>query len=426
MCARVWFLVAVSGVLCAEDWPEWRGAGRRGEWRENGIIRQFPSEGLPVRWRVPVKGGYSGPAVAGGKVFITDYENGSERLLAIEEATGRILWSHSWKAEYRGLEYPSGPRATPTVDGDRVYALGAMGHLWCMRANDGRAVWSRDFQKEFGTMVPAWGMTAAPLVIENILIAVVGGRPDSKVVAFDKKTGRELWRALSSEDSEPGYSQPFLTSTGRLIVWHAGAISCLDSRSGKVFWEHPFRIHMSTPIATPVESGPFVLVSAFFQGSRLLRQDSGELIWGGTSDSERNTDTLHALLGSPVINDGYIYGVCNYGQLRCLKLSTGERVWESQQATVERARNVSAYLVHHRDRTVIFNDRGELILARLRPAGYEEISRTQLIRPTSKQGSRRELGAVAWSHPAFANRHIVVRNDEEVIRVSAEQIGAAN
>lgn len=155
----------------------------------------------------------------------------------------------------------------------------------------------------------------------------------------------------------------------------------------------------------------------------MLRLGAGapELLWRSEEGNEVKSDKLHTLMSQPLIDGDYVYGVCSFGQLRCLRRSTGERVWETQAATVEKARNVSAWLVRHEDRTVIFNDRGELILARLRPSGYEEISRTAIIEPTSPAGGRREKKAVVWTHPAFANRHIVVRNDERLMRVSLDE-----
>jgi outer membrane protein assembly factor BamB len=211
-------------------------------------------------------------------------------------------------------------------------------------------------------------------------------------------------------------------TTRQLIIWHTAAVSALAPDSGRVLWEQPFRIHMNSPIATPVWRAPYLLVSAFFNGSRLFRlQDrppAAELLWKGASDSEIDTDGLHALMATPVADGDYIYGVCSYGQLRCLRLADGSRVWETQQLTVEKARNASAFLVRHGDRFFINNDRGELILARLSPSGYREISRTQLIEPTSEPGARRERGAVNWSHPAYANRHIFARNDREILCAS--------
>ena len=413
---RVFALLTLGAGLAAEDWPEWRGRGRRGVWNETGLVEELPARGLQPRWRTAIAAGYAGHAVSQGKVFVTDYRGGTERALALDEKTGRVLWTREWRVDYRGLDYASGPRATPTVDGDRVYVLGAAGMLLCLDAKTGTVQWSTSFVTDYGAVLPAWGTANAPIVDGNRLITVAGGRPDAKVVAFDKRTGSELWRSLSGTESEQGYSQPVLVD-GKLIVWDAGAVRVLDPRTGRIHWEHLFRVHMNTQIATPVASGAFLLVSGFFNGARLLRMD-GELVWRGRSDSEVRSDTLHALMAAPVIDRGYIYGVCSYGQLRCLRLETGERVWETQEVTREKARNASAHIVRNGDRYWILNDRGELIVARFSPSGYQEISRAKLIRPTSAPGGRRELGAVVWSHPAFANRHVIARNDEEILSVS--------
>ncbi|MGH9660147.1 MAG: PQQ-binding-like beta-propeller repeat protein, partial [Bryobacteraceae bacterium] len=265
--------------------------------------------------------------------------------------------------------------------------------------------------------------TSAPMVDGERLIALVGGRPDAKVVAFDKRTGKELWRALSSEGGEAGYAQPVLVEAGgkrQVIVWHPAAVSSLDPATGKVNWEEPMRVNMGMTVATPVLSGTKLLVSAFYNGSMLLDVGGAraQKLWKSASESEIKSEGLHALLTTPVIDGDYIYGICSYGQFRCLNLKTGERVWETLEVTKENARWAAGYLVRHQDRYFINNDRGELIIARLTPEGYREMARTGLIQPTSNSGNRRELGRVHWSHPAYANRHIVVRNDEEVVSAS--------
>jgi outer membrane protein assembly factor BamB len=422
-------LIATSSVM-AEDWPEWRGAGRQGVWAETGILERMPSEGLEVRWRVPVGAGYSGPAVAGGRVFLLDHartvgSRATERVMCLDERTGRTLWTREWEADYRGLDYANGPRATPTVDGDRVYVLGAMGSLRCLRVRDGSEVWSSDFVRDFGASVPGWGMSSAPLVVGSKLIAIVAGKDKSKVVAFDRASGRVVWRALSSKESEPGYSQPVLIRQERaqVVVWHTTAIESLDPDTGAVLWSQPFRITMNTPIATPAWSAPHLLVSAFFDGARMLelgRSGEARVAWASNGGTEIRTDKLHTLMSQPVIDGEYVYGICSFGQLRCLRRSTGERVWETQAVTVEKARNATAWMIRNGRRMWFFNDRGELILGMLSPSGYSEIGRTKVIEPTSPPGGRREFGAVVWSHPAFANRHIVVRNDREAIRLSLD------
>jgi outer membrane protein assembly factor BamB len=411
----------------AEDWPEWRGKARAGIWNESGILDKFPDKGLTVSWRTPLHGGFAGPAVAAGRVFVTDFEpaaglKGTERALCLDEKSGRILWTRAWNADYGKISYPVGPRATPTVDGDRVYVVGAAGTLICLRFQTGEVVWQKDYAKDYGMQMPVWGVTSAPLVDGNRLIAIVGGQPDAKVMAFDKITGKEIWRALES-DSEQGYCQPVIFEVGgirQLIVWHPTAVVSLDPATGKVYWQQPFRVNMGMTLATPVLSGSRLLVSCFFNGSMLLDLAGGgaRVLWKGKSNSEIDTDGLHAVINTPVIDGDYIYGICSYGQFRCLNLKTGERVWETMEVTREKARWASGLIVRQGDRYFINNDRGELIIAKLSPQGYQEISRTQLIKPTTNPGNRRELGAVNWSHPAYANRAIVARNDEEIISVS--------
>jgi outer membrane protein assembly factor BamB len=413
--------------IFAEDWPEWRGKGRNGIWTESGILDKFPEKGLTAVWRTPIHGGFAGPAVAAGRVFVTDFKRssgkkGMERALCLDEKSGKILWTREWDADYQGISYDTGPRATPTVDGDRVYIVGGSGTLLCLNARTGDVIWRKDYVKDYRMQMPTWGIASAPLVDGDRLIAIVGGQPDAKVIAFDKMTGKEIWRALPS-DSEQGYSQPVIVAargTRQLIIWDPTAVVALDPATGKTYWQHPFRINLSLTLATPVFDGSRLLVSSFYNGSMLLdlAKENASVIWKGKSNSEINTDGLHAVVNTPVIDGDYIYGICSYGQFRCLNLKTGERIWETMEVTKEKARWASGFIVRHGDRYFINNDRGELIIAKLSAQGYQEISRTQLIKPTSNPGNRRELGAVNWSHPAYANRHIVARNDEEIISVS--------
>jgi hypothetical protein len=141
-------------------------------------------------------------------------------------------------------------------------------------------------------------------------------------------------------------------------------------------------------------------------------------MWMGSSKSEIETDGLHSLVSTPVIKGDYIYGICSYGQLRCLDARTGKRVWETIDATKENARWATGHIVPQGDRFFISNDRGELIIANLSPEGYKEIDRKKIIEPTSTVNQRRELGAINWTHPAYANRHLITRNDKEIIRYS--------
>jgi outer membrane protein assembly factor BamB len=292
-----------------------------------------------------------------------------------------------------------------------------------LKVKTGEIVWQKDFVKDYDTQVPTWGMTGAPVIDGSRVIAVAGGAGAAKVMAFDKLTGKEIWRALNSEKEEPGYSQPILFDAAgkrQLIIWHPRALVSLDPATGKVNWEQPFRSHNSVALTTPVMHDTRLLISSFYNGSMLLdvSKPQATKLWQGKSDSEINTDGLHAIIATPVFDGDYIYGVCSYGQFRCLRASTGERVWETLAVTGEKARWATAMIVRHGDRFFINNDRGELIIANLTPEGYREISRTKLIKPTSNPGNRRQNPTVNWSQPAYANKHIFARNDEEIISAS--------
>jgi outer membrane protein assembly factor BamB len=422
LCAAL--LIATTLGVRADDWPEWRGKGRLGLWNETGLLDKFPDGGLAATWRTPVHGGYAGPAVAGGRVFVTDARRVSgsrmiERAVALDERTGRILWTREWDTNYSGLEttFALGPRATPTVDGNRVYVLGTMGNLLALDVSDGRVLWQKDFVKDFNASVPSWGMAAAPLVDGERLICLVGGEPNAKVMALNKLTGVEIWRALSS-DWEPGYNQPIIIEAARtrqLIIWHPRAISSLDPATGKAFWEIPYEVDLGMTVATPVQSGPYLLVSSFYNSARMLKLDeaapAATLLWRGDNES------IAALITTPVIDGKYIYGM-SQGELDGWELETGRRIWRSRALITQRTAFSTAFIVRNGDRYFINTELGDLVIARLSPAGYEEISRTHLIEPTHPNARRQDLGPVHWSHPAYANRHIFVRNDKEILSAS--------
>ena len=427
-------MFAMSVGVSADDWPQWRGVDRLAEWHEDGIVEGFPEGGLSVSWRVPIRSGYAGPAVANGRVVVLDWVedpdsrtlDGTERVLVLEELTGDVLWTYEWRTSYRMLmgSYAIGPRATPTVDGSRVYVVGATGRLFCLDVETGVLIWQSDYVEDFDTSVPPWGVTSAPLVDGDRLIAIVGGEPDALVVAFDKLTGAEVWRALDVV-SEAGYGQPVIHEAGgarQLIVWHPTGLSALDPETGGVFWEQDWVTTDGITVATPVMSDDYLLVSQLYHGSLMMRlsQDrpSAQLLWKGSSRSYQRgeTDGLHAMTSTPVIIGDHLYGVGAWGELRGLDARTGERVWMSDAMTAQ-VEYATAFFVKHGDRYFVNNDDGDLIIAQFTPDGYVELDRTRLIKPTAapEHGPDR---LVNWVHPAYANRHVIQRNDVEIVRVS--------
>jgi outer membrane protein assembly factor BamB len=428
--AALWSIV--SSTLLADSWPQWLGPQRDGVWREKGILEKFPEGGPKRIWRVELGAGYSGPAVAGGRVFVMDRQvpaeipkpksvfeasqiPGNERVLCFNEADGKLLWQHAYDCPYN-VSYAAGPRTTPLVAGGRVFTLGTMGDLKCLDAATGRVVWERDFKKDFGLKVPHWGVSAHPLLDGRRLICLVGGE-GSVAVAFDKDTGKELWRALSAK--EPGYCPPTICELGgrrQLILWHAEAVNGLDPATGRVLWVEPWKLNYGMSIATPRPLGDRLFLSCFYNGSLMLRfqpgKDAPTVAWRTAKMSERDTTHLNCTMNTPVIDGGHIYGACSYGQYRCLRADTGERLWETFAPTSGKSeRWGNAFTVKQGKRFFILSERGELIIAKLSPLGYEEISRAPLLEPDNRDPGR----PVVWSHPAFANRRIYARNDHGLV-----------
>lgn len=434
----------IASTVRADDWPQWLGPKRDGVWRETGIVAKFPQGGPKVRWRTAIGEGYSGPAVANGKVYITDRVRpqgvnnpespfdrktrvpGTERVLCLNEADGKLLWKHEYPCEYK-ISYASGPRCTPVVAGDKVYTLGAMGDLFCFDANTGKILWSKELLKIYKMDVPGWGFSGHPLVDGDRLICLVGGQ-GSVAVAFHKDTGKEIWKALSAQ--EPGYAPPMIYEFGgkrQLILWHPESINSLNPETGALLWTQKYGnkkfLKAALSVPTPRVDKDRLFFTAFYDGPLMLRVTSDPLpsiLWQGQGRSEKaeDTDGLHSIMSTPFIKDGYIYGVCSYGELRCLDEATGKRLWSTHQATTGKSlRWGHAFLVEQGDRFILFNELGDLIIAKLSPKGYEEIDRANILAPTNTMAGppgRR----VIWSHPAFANRSVYARNDKEIICVS--------
>jgi outer membrane protein assembly factor BamB len=430
-----WLVALTSATSRADDWPQWLGPQRDGVWRETGIIEKFPADGLKFRWRVPIGGGYSGPAVADGRVYVMDRQlatgatnpanafargeiPGAERVLCLDATDGTILWQHQYDCAYT-VSYAAGPRVTPAVQGGKVYTLGNEGNLLCLDARKGAVLWSREFKKEFGIKTPTWGFAGHPLVDGSKLICLAGG-DGSVAVAFDKDTGKELWRALSAK--EPGYAPPMIyefAGKRQLIIWHPEAVSGLDPETGKVFWSHPLRpsVRFGMTIPSPRKVGDLLFLTSFYNGSVLLRVDSDQpaVVWQSKKVSEKDTDGLHSVMATPLIENGHIYSPCSYGQFRCLKLETGERLWETFAPTSGKSERWGhAFVVKHGDRCFLFSEKGDLIIAKLSPEKYDEISRVRLVDPVNHDPGR----PVVWSHPAFANKSVYARNDREIVCVS--------
>ena len=432
---KIWTTIAPVMLVCgwigsnagADEWPQWMGPQRDNVWREDGIVEAFPEEGARVLWRAPVAGGYAGPAVVGGRVFVTDYVTsdnvkvanfqrqeftGNERVLCLDESTGKQLWVHEYPVRYT-LSYPAGPRCTPTVEDDRVYTLGAEGHLFCFNVESGGVLWSKEFRKEYETDSALWGYASHPLIDGGKLICIAG-REGSHVVALDKLTGEEIWRANSA--SEQGYAPPRIFEIGglrQLIILSPDSVSSLDPETGDEYWSVPYEATSGSIIMSPVISDDYIYVAGYSNKNLLLKLGDGavepEVIF-----QDKSKTGISPVNVQPIIVDGTLYGFDQSGELMAIELPSGERLWQTSAPVSERpAGSGTAFIVKQADRFWLFNELGELVICEITPEGYEEIDRTKVIEPTNVAFGR----DVVWCAPAFAHKKMFVRNDEECICV---------
>jgi outer membrane protein assembly factor BamB len=416
MTTALWLslLTAPTGTL-GNDWPQWRGPNRDGVWNESGVLQSFPPEGPKVSWRTAVGRGWSSPVAAKGRVYVTDAEVipplVKERVLCFDESTGKMLWNYFYAAAYPDWALDpnaGGPRATPIVRDGRLFTLGATGRFLCLNAKNGRVNWERDLAKDY-QLEPFSGITASPLIEGRLLILYICGKPSACVVALDKNSGKEVWRAL---DDTFTYSSPIVISAGgkrQLIVWTQQAVTSLNPVTGKTWWREEINTPGDMAVSTPVS-----LDERLFVGGLMFRLDQHRpgavVLWpeAGPVTKRVLSNTSTALL-----RDGQVYSAKTSGELVCLDAGTGKQLWET--STVTSLKNGSCiHLSPNGDSVLLFTDQGNLIRAVLSAAGYHEISRAHVIEPNYPFNGRN----VVWPPPAYANRHAFIRNDRELVCVS--------
>ncbi len=402
----------LPGLATAEEWPRWRGVRGDGSWQAPAIPAKFPAGGPPVVWKSPIGPGYSGLAVAGGKVYTLDRPAGTsdERIVCLDAETGKLLWEHHYSAPYGDLDYGKGPRCTPTIHDGRVYTLGAVGHLNCLDAATGKMLWSKDLVRDRGAKTPQWGF-AASVVIDGEQAIVHAGLPGGCYSSYDRRTGEELWRG---GDDPAGYGTPILVDHAgqRLLVgWTPEHIVLHDPATGRLLWKFPYKVTYGVSIATPIYHRGTVLVCGYWHGSRAIKlgqtPEQSDLLW------EENR-FLRGLMDPPLVRDGYVYLLDKQHGIVAFELSKGEKLWTDDNRLTPRGRNPQVSLVwlgntdstgsDATDRAIGLNAQGELLLVRLTPEGLFEDDRAKIVGET-------------WAHPAYAGNHCFARDDEQIVCV---------
>ena len=412
----------LSAVLCAalvaDDWPEWWGPSRDGVWRETGILESFPPGGPKVLWRAPVGLGYSSPSVAGGRVYITDAELNKpaarENVRCLDAATGQPIWTHTYEVEYPDWAFTpdneARPVATPLISGGKVYSLGRSADLFCLDAATGRVIWHRPLEKDYQTK-DLRGINCSPLIEGDLLIVTIAKSAKASIVAFNKNTGADVWEAL---DEIPSNSSPIVVTWGgrrQLIVWAYKSVASLDPATGQVLWREHINTGPAYVMSTPIIQDDRLLLS----GLMLKLSDDGSGVTTLWPEDRRPNRVVLNDTSNPLLYNGLVLSATMSGQFACMDAATGKQLWQVDNVTDPR-HGASIHATASGGSVFLYTDRGDLILTHPTATGYQEVGRAHLLDPTYLFGGQK----VAWAPPAYANRHIFVRSDKEIVCASLE------
>jgi outer membrane protein assembly factor BamB len=370
----------------AGDWPRWRGPELNGISAEKSWSTSWPASGPKQLWKAAVGTGFSSFAVSQGRVFTLGNVDGTDSVYALDAATGRELWKHSYACPLGPKYYEGGPGATPTVDGERVYTLSKRGHVFCFEASSGKALWQKDLEQELGVKVPEWGFASSPLIDGGSVILNVG----SAGTALDKASGRVVW--TSGKDAA-GYATavPFEHRGQRCVALFAGReLVAVKIATGTVVWRFPWKSGYDINAADPIVAGRQMFISSWDQGAALLD------ISGPAPEAVWRKKTMGNHFNSCVLWNGFLYGIDGNTdrpgiELRCVDLKTGEIRWAQAGIGL-------GSLMLADERLIVLGDKGELVIADASPEGFKPRARAQV------------LGGKCWTAPVLANGHIYCRN----------------
>jgi len=384
--------VSLAGQSASFDWPQWRGPDRNGLSKETGLLSQWPRSGPTVAWSAAMLGaGYGSIAVQGDRVYVQGMRNRQSVVSTLNRADGKVVWVRILGPAGDNDRGP-GPRSTPTIDADRVYALSETGDLACLRAADGTVIWQRNILKEFQGGNPNWLLSESPLIDGDHVIVTPGGR-GAGVVALDKMSGKTVWVSKELSDGA-GYSSPIVADVGgvrTIMAFTADAGVGVRASDGKLMWRNSSASNGTANIATPLYSdGKVFFTSSYGAGGALLGlRASGNEVRAQEIYFTRDMRNHH---GGVVLVNGYIYGY-NDSILTCLEFASGKMVW--------RDRSVGKGAVTYADgHLYILGEDNVVGLVEATPAGYREKGRFSIA----------DQGLPSWAHPVVSSGRLYIRN----------------
>ena len=412
-CCRRALWVALCGACLptvAADWPQYLGPAGNGQSPEK-IVAPWPAEGLKVLWKAPTTDGFSTFAVSEGRAFtlMTRSINGFTRevCVALDAASGKELWAAPLGlAKYDGggdsgtddNKGGDGPRSTPTVAGQRVFALDAHLLLVALDAATGNPAWSKDLVKEYGAKNIGWQSAASP-VAEGDRLLLCSGAEGGSLMALSTKDGSIVWKGESDAMTHTTPVVATILGVRQVIFFTQSGLVAAETATGKVLWRYPFDFRVSTS-ASPVVAGGIVYCSAAYGvGSAAVKLTKEGDEFKVTQLWRTKGDKIANHWSTPVVKDGYVYGLFGlkeYGKapLKCVELATGKVVWEQPDLG-------PGGVILADNRLLVLTDRGELVLVDPQPAGYQELARCHAV-----EGK-------CWNHPVIAEGRLYVRSTKE-------------
>jgi outer membrane protein assembly factor BamB len=376
------------------DWPQWRGVNRDGKSAETGLLSQWPAGGPPLAWKAGGAGtGFSSMSVAAGKLYTVGSRGGTEYVHAFDVATGKKLWEAATGREFSN-DRGNGPRGTPTIDGGRLYVLGASGDLTALDAAKGTRIWSVNVLREFGGSNPRWGLSESPLVVGERVLVNAGG-PNASIVAFNKRDGKVIWK---SQSDGAGYSSAVVQRVGgrdQAVFFTDRRAVGLDIADGRLLWEYPRVANRVANIATPVVKDNFVFLSSNYgTGAALLQLDAD-----GSDVRAKEvyfTQEMRNHHSSSILVGEHLYGFSS-AILTALRFADGATAWKDRSV----GKGSLAFADGH---LYLFSEGGVIGLAEATPTGYREKGRFSI----------QQAGLPTWAHPVIAGGRLYIRDQDTV------------
>lgn len=419
-CLLVLVLLTLASACCASDWPRWRGPEGNGRVPSGVPVPQVLPADPVVVWHIPVGAGCASPVVSNGKVFYQDNVDKKETLHAAEVATGKELWRATIDDVFVDFQSAPGPRCTPVVDGDLVFAQSSKGEFQCLRVADGKLVWRVSFVKDLGAVfigeeddasgASRHGNTGSAMVDGNDILVAVGGRTGASVVCFEKRTGKIVWK---SQNDIAGHSGPIVAKIGgvkQVVSFTAEGLLGLDRATGALLWRGPIKTRLSRHVTTPVVVGDVAVAGSYtsgLMGYRVTRDSAGfhaERAW--TS----NECTVN--YSSPVAIGSYLYCIGPMSSLFCLDARTGQRAWGELRFFNDMVHSEYAAFLVMKDNLLILTDNGQLLLVAVTPKEAKTISKVTVCGKN-------------WCNPAYADGRLYLRDEKELKCIELLARGAA-